>query len=191
MTTPLTKVLDNTNLGAYGRHLKQLPPESRLTRFGAPTSDYSIDQLILNMVYQPQQHRLWCAYRDGESVGWGHMSDCGDGVWELALSVDATHQRTGVGDAIIRELLQWSKLHGVTEVIMHCVEDNKTVQHLATRHGLRTVSRGDGERTATMEVPSPTALEVMGHRVDEQLQTLRELSNVQRRLIDNLMGIHR
>lgn len=191
MTQPLTRVLDSTDIGAYGTHLKQLPPASRQTRFGAPVSDYTIDQLILSMVYHPTQHRLWRAERDGVPVGWGHMSDCGDGVWELALSVDAEYQRTGVGDAIIKTLLQWSKLHGVAEVIMHCVEDNRTVQHLADRHGLRTVSRGDGERTAAMSVPSATPLEVISHRIDDQLQTLRELSSVQRRLIDNLMGIHR
>ncbi len=143
----------------YARHLKNLNNEDRHSRFGYHASDYNIDQLILNMCYHPKDHELWYARNDEQRVGWGHMAKNSDGTWELAVSVDKEFQRQGIANDLMEEMLIWAKFHHISEVYMHCIEDNRIIQHLAKKHELKTKERGDGERTAAIEVPEPNFVE--------------------------------
>lgn len=166
----------------YSRHLKALTPDDKISRFGYPASDYSIDQLILNMCYHPHDHELWYARDDGERVGWGHMAKNDDGSWELAVSVQKEFQRQGIGNQLITEMLAWSKFHKISELYMHCIEDNKVIQHLANKNELKTRSRGDGERTASIEIPNPTILETNTQLFKEQKEIFDEFGKLRNRL---------
>jgi GNAT superfamily N-acetyltransferase len=166
----------------YSRHLKALTPDDKVSRFGYPASDHSIDQLVLNMCYHPQDHELWYARDDGERVGWGHMAKNDDGSWELAVSVQKDFQRQGIGNQLITEMLAWAKFHKISEVYMHCIEDNRVIQHLANKNELRTRSRGDGERTAAIEVPNPTVFEANAQLFKEQKEIFDEFGKLRNRL---------
>ena len=166
----------------YSRHLKALKPDDKVSRFGYPASDHSIDQLVLNMCYHPQDHELWYARDDGDRVGWGHMAKNSDGSWELAVSVQKEFQRQGIGNQLITEMLAWAKFHHISEVYMHCIEDNRVIQHLANKNELRTRSRGDGERTATIEIPNPTIFEANTQMLKEQKEIFDEFGKLRNRL---------
>ena len=169
-------------IGDYSRHLKALTPEDKVSRFGYPASDHAIDQLILNMCYHPNDHELWYARDDGDRVGWGHMANNADGSWELAVSVNKDFQRQGIGHQLISEMLAWAKFHKISEVYMHCIEDNKVIQHLANKNELRTRSRGDGERTAAIEVPNPSFFEANAQLFKEQKEIFDEFGKLRNRL---------
>lgn len=169
-------------IGQYSAHLKALTPEDKISRFGYPASDHSIDQLVLNMCYHPADHELWYARDDGERVGWGHMAKNDDGSWELAVSVNKDYQRQGIGNQLITEMLAWAKFHHITEVYMHCIEGNRVIQHLAIKNELRTRSCGDGERTASIEVPQPTLLETNSQMFKEQKEIFDEFGKLRNRL---------
>lgn len=150
----MTVYIQHTNIykiTEYSRHLKNLTDGDRYSRFGYIISDYNIDKLILNMCYNPKDHELWYAKVGDVRVGWGHMAKNEDNSWELAVSIDHEYQRQGIGDQLISEMLTWAKFHQVSEVYMQCIEDNKVIQHLASKHDLKTKSRGAGERTAALE----------------------------------------
>lgn len=166
----------------YSRHLKNLPPEDRFSRFGFNISDSSIDQLILNMCYNPKDHELWYARTNDTRVGWGHLAKNEDDTWELAVSVDRNYQRQGVGNMLIQEMLTWAKVHHVSEIYMHCIEDNRVIQHLAKKHDLKTRGRRYGERTATLEVPDPTLTEVGIQKMKEQNEIINEIRKLQNKL---------
>jgi GNAT superfamily N-acetyltransferase len=169
-------------IGDYSRHLKSLTPEDKVSRFGYPASDHSIDQLILKMCYHPHDHELWYARDDGERVGWGHMAKNDDNSWELAVSVQKDFQRQGIGNQLIAEMLAWAKFHHITEVYMHCIEDNRVIQHLANKNELRTRTKGDGERTASIEVPNPTIFETNSQLFKEQKEIFDEFGKLRNRL---------
>lgn len=166
----------------YSRHLKALTPEDKNSRFGYPVSDHSIDQLMLSMCYHPQDHELWYARDDGERVGWGHMAKNNDGSWELAVSVQHNFQRQGIGHQLISEMLAWAKFHHINEVYMHYIEDNRVIQHLANKNNLKTRTRGDGERTASIEVPEPSFLEANTQLFKEQKEIFDEFGKLRNRL---------
>jgi GNAT superfamily N-acetyltransferase len=177
--------INHTNIyriGEYSKHLKELTLEDKISRFGYPVSEQSIDQLILGMCTHPSDHELWYAFDDNERVGWGHMAKNDDGSWELAVSVQHDQQRKGIGNQLITEMLAWAKFHHVHEVYMHCIENNRVIQHLSNKNNLKTKSRGDGERTAAIEVPSPTLFESTDQRFKEQTEIIREIGKLQKRL---------
>lgn len=172
-------------LSDYAKHLKALTPEDRGSRFGSAITDYGIDQIMLQMAYRPNDHQLWIAQDDeGDILGWGHMAQSFPSVWELAVSVEKAHQRKGVGDLLITEMLDWAKFHKINEVFMHCIEDNKVIQHLAAKHDLKTIERGYGERTAAIEVPPPTFFEMNEQFIKEQMEIRTEIARLYKRLAE-------
>jgi GNAT superfamily N-acetyltransferase len=166
----------------YARHLKNLSEEDRYSRFGYHASDYNIDQFILQMCYHPKDHELWFARNDDSRVGWGHMAKNQDGSWELAVSVDVEYQRQGVANMLMKEMLVWSKFHSIPEVYMHCIENNRVIQHLAQKHELKTRDKGDGERTAAIEVPEPNFVEVNTQLFKEQAEIVSEINRLRGKL---------
>lgn len=51
----------------------------------------------------------------------GHEPD-GKNQMIFGLAVLPTHQRQGIGAALLRHLIQWSKAHGMEQVILTCKE---------------------------------------------------------------------
>ena len=168
-------------INEYSKHLKNLPAEDRYSRFGYQAGDYNIDQLILEMCYHPGDHELWYARTDDKRVGWGHMCRNQDGSWELAVSVEHEYQRQGVGDKLIAEMLNFAKFHKIPEVYMHCIEANKVIQHLALKHDLKTRERGDGERTAALEVPEANVFESNAQLWKEHNEIMTEFARLRKR----------
>jgi GNAT superfamily N-acetyltransferase len=175
------RMVDWINLGEYGNHLKRLSDNDRRSRFGAMTNDTGIDNLILNMAYHPDNHRLWFASDNKQIFGWGHLAKQGNS-WELAVSVESEYQRKGVANRLIGEMLEWAKFHHVDQVFMHCIEENKAIQHLAFKHNLKTKERGYGERTAAIEVPEPTFLETNNSMMKEQSEILQDMAKLRMKL---------
>jgi GNAT superfamily N-acetyltransferase len=166
----------------YARHLKNLDQEDRYSRFGHPASDFNIDQMILSMCYHPKDHELWFARTDDGRVGWGHMCKNQDGSWELAVSVDKEYQRQGVANMLMTEMLVWAKFHSIPEVYMHCIENNRVIQHLAQKHELKTKEKGDGERTAAIAVPPPSFYENNTQLFKEQAEIVSEINRLRGKL---------
>jgi GNAT superfamily N-acetyltransferase len=175
-------------LGDYAKHLKGLTDQDKHSRFGSRVTDFAIDQLMLRIAYSPDNHKLWGAYNlEDEIIGWGHLASDGK-AWELAVSVDEEYQGNGIGSLLIQEMLEWAKFHHVEEVYMHCIEDNKTIQHLAAKHGLKTRERGYGERTAAIEVPEPSLLETNTQLLKEHAAIMADYRDLRKRLTDLWFG---
>lgn len=172
----------------YSEHLKNLTDEDKISRFGYMASNHTIDQMILTMCYQPKAHELWYARTEDKRVGWGHLAQNADNTWELAVSVQKDYQRQGIGNQLITEMLAWAKFHKINEVFMHCIEDNRVIQHLALKNELMTKQRGAGERTASIEVPEATFIEANTQRFKEQAEILREMGRLKNRLTELWMS---
>lgn len=172
-------------LDAYGRHLKNLSDDDRYTRFCYNIKNEHIDQLILNILYNQQEHHLFTATLEDKIVGFGHLAREGND-WELAVSVDSDLQGQGIGDKIMSFMIPWAKIHGVHNVFMHCITKNQKIQHLAVKHGLRTVERDGGEITSKVELPKATAVEYTAEFLKEQRELFDQIQNLQHQMVQNL-----
>lgn len=166
----------------YSTHLKNLSETDKISRFGYNANSQAIDQMILNMVYHPEDHELWYARTDTNRIGWGHMAKNNDGTWELALSVDNNYQNQGIGNMLISEMIQWAKVNHIDAVYMHCIESNKVVQHLARKHNLKTIDFSQGEKTAALTVPDPDLYEIGTQKLKEQALLVKQIGVLQKRL---------
>lgn len=163
----------------YSQHLKLLDAGDRRSRFGFEITDYAIDQLMLRIAYYPKDHKLWCALSNNEIVAWGHMAKTSsDSVYELAVSVDKQFQRKGIASKLIKEMLEWAKFNHVEKVFMHCIEENKVIQHLALKHNLTTRERLTGERTAAIELSRPSWIEASNQLWKEHAQLLEDFAQL-------------
>lgn len=172
-------------LDAYAQHLKKLSPEDKLTRFCYAIKDEAIDQLILNILYNQPDHHLFTATEDDVIVGFGHLAREGDD-WEFAVSVDSDYQGQGIANKLLGFIIPWAQIHGVHNVYMHCIAQNQKIQHLARKHGLRTVDRDGGEITSRVELPAPTAVDYTAEFLKEQRELYNQIQILQRQMVQNL-----
>lgn len=172
-------------LDVYAQHLKKLSPEDKLTRFCYTIKNEAIDQLILNILYNQQDHHLFTATVDNVVVGFGHLAREGND-WEFAVSVDSKYQGQGIANKLLGFIIPWAQIHGVHNVYMHCIAQNQKIQHLARKHGLRTVDRDGGEITSRVELPTPTAVDYTAEFLKEQRELYDQIQSLQRRMVQNL-----
>ena len=172
-------------LGEYGQHLKRLSAEDRYTRFCYNIRDEQIDQFILRILYDQQDHHLFTASLDGAIIGFGHLAREGND-WELAVSVDSAYQGQGIADKLMSFMIPWAQIHGVNNVFMHCITQNQKIQHLARKHGLKTIDRDGTEVTSRVELPRPTAIEYTSEFLKEQRDIYNQIQVLQRKMIENL-----
>ena len=64
---------------------------------------------------------------------------------------------------------------------MHCIEDNKVIQHLAVKHNLKTKSRTPGERTAALSVPEANVFEANAQLWKEHNEIMTEFAKLRKR----------
>ena len=176
---------DLTVLADYAGHLKNLSDTDRYTRFCYNIKDENIDQFILSMLYNFDDHHLFTATANDKIIGFGHLAREGDD-WELAVSVDSAYQGQGVADKIMSFMIDWGKTRSVHSVFMHCITQNAKIQHLARKHGLRMVERDGAEVTSRVDLPPPTPLDYTTEFIREQRQLLEQMTEIQRRMLANL-----
>ena len=172
------------HLAEYAIHLKNLTEQDRYTRFGYAVSPESIDAMILNMLYHQDQHHLFTYYQDNHIVGFGHLAR-NETDWELAVSVDYEYQGRGIAGELMTHMIAWGKVHGVHAVFMHCITDNQKIQHLARKHGLKTMSRAGHEITAQVRLPDATVLDYTANFVAEQQELAKDIAKLQRTWLKN------
>lgn len=171
-------------LKEYAAHLKSLNSEDTYTRFGFAANTATVDQLILNILYHPADHHIFTYYTDDHIVGFGHLAREGND-WELAVSVERQYQGQGIGDQLIDHMIAWGKVHGVEAVFMHCITDNQKIQHLARKHGLKTIDRSGHEITAQVKLPEPTIFDYTNNFVREQTELATDIVKLQRTWFKN------
>jgi GNAT superfamily N-acetyltransferase len=176
---------DVSALAHYANHLKHLSDEDRYTRFCYAIKDENIDQFILTILYNADDHHLFTAEINDNVVGFGHLAREGTD-WELAVSVDGKYQGRGAADQLMDFMIEWGKTRGIHSVFMHCITQNQKIQHLARKHGLRMIDRDGAEVTSRVELPLPTPMDYTADFLREQRELLEQMTEIQRRLLANL-----
>jgi GNAT superfamily N-acetyltransferase len=177
-------------LDLYAHHLKNLSDNDKFTRFGYNISDASVDKFILSILYNKKDNHLFTATANNVIVGYGHLAR-DHGGWELAVSVDQNFQNQGIASNLIEFMIDWAKVRGISSLYMHCIHDNKKIQHLSTKHGLKVVLRDGQDLTAKMELPAPDALDYTTQYFREQRELLTQIIDLQKQLVEHMspMGI--
>ena len=114
----------------------------------------------------------------------------GDGVPEIAFSVEACVRRQGVGSILFKRLLSEARWKGYRRLRVTTGASNEAMRALASKFGAHLVFR-HGESTGTIEVNQAPQSELAKLAIDAPLNATRAVMNLNRawwRLLANMYG---
>lgn len=99
----------------------------------------------LNAANPAERYDLF-VWHDDAIVGWGFLWDIRTEKPSLGLGVADTHQRKGVGRALMSALMQWAADQTLPEVHLIAVRDNAPAIRLYQSFGFRITGERHDER---------------------------------------------
>ena len=142
------------------KHLLSLDKEDLRLRFGYTPTDSIIEQYVTNS-WDKVDHRWYGIYHpeyDGV-VATLHAAQMDSETAELGFTVCKELRRHGLGDALFNRGAVWAKARGIKKLFMHCLSENRAVQHIAKKNGMHVVTMFGGEAEADLALPyDPAAI---------------------------------
>jgi GNAT superfamily N-acetyltransferase len=153
--------------GKYRTHLKSLDADSKILRFGYPISDAVLDQLCDKFEADPANNILFCIEdEDLKFVAVGHIAL--QDQMELAFSVLKEHQGKGMGNKLMKRIIQWCRINNRLKGCMVCLSTNAAIRHLCIKYGIH-IYNDHGETLADIELDSPNITTYIREATDVNL----------------------
>ena len=153
--------------GKVRDHLLRLDPENRRLRlFGRVGDDYI--ETYSETLFATGDIVLGC-FVDGELRAVGELRHQGD-LWrpvaEVAITVERPFQNSGIGTALLRQLVEFAQNRSIRTLHLFCLLDNHRMQSVARKLGgeLMVV---DGEVEADINPPWPTCWSLIDEALAE------------------------
>ena len=172
--------LDSTEFHRYKLHLLSLDEESRYMRFGYHIRTDQIRELCKRWQENADKHVIFAIENeDLEVVGIAHIS-LEDEPAELAFSVLKECQGQGMGDALMARAIEYCQNHNIKTGCMVCLGSNDKIKSLARKHGI-LVRTEQGDASAEISIPSPSALSIWNEAVNDSLSKFDHLGKARRK----------
>ncbi len=158
-SSPITfRALNEPDMHALIRTVDRSSPGSRRARFHEPLSSLPLgwarricraatDRVAVAAVVRSHQHHLWKVSgaamgdpADDEIVALAQVEP-GVGAGELAILVEDSYQREGLGRLVVTAALTAAAVRGTTQVHAHLLPDNDGIQRLLEALELPLVRR--------------------------------------------------
>jgi ribosomal protein S18 acetylase RimI-like enzyme len=94
---------------------------------------------FINTVFDLDLDASRIAFRDGEAVGLGNLNRRGEDAWIGGLGVVTSARRAGVGEALMREVHEQAREHGVRRVWLEVIVENSSAVSLYEKLGYEVV----------------------------------------------------
>ena len=136
-----------------GEFLSHLSPASAYSRFLTGLSGVPSRRLLTALLPERPRGGALLGFLDGALVGhglWVRLAD--PTVAEIALVVADTHQRRGIGTALAGALSEDLVAHGVADIEVFSISDNRAVARMVARAAPAARRELDGP-TATWTFP--------------------------------------
>lgn len=140
----LVATLDNTDKPAILEHLLRLTPNDRYTRFFAAVGDSIIERYV-NMTINLNLEKSFGIFAEDRKtlIAFAHVTgeertSSGKRA-ELGISVDTEYRNAGLAQRLLDRIIIYCKAHDINTLYMSCLRENRAMQHLASKSGLRVV----------------------------------------------------
>jgi GNAT superfamily N-acetyltransferase len=141
-------------------HLLRLDPESRASRFGAPVSDYFIEQYAARALGRDAVVHGY--FVDGILRGCGELrgfETLAPRAAEAAFSIEKAFQNNGVGSALMARTILAARNRGIKKLYMNCLSHNHPMQAIARKyHADLKFESGDVVAEIANPLPNPLSL---------------------------------
>ena len=129
--------------------------EDRRLRFGFQIPETSIKEYIDNSIkYDYGYCSMWFVVDDGDRiVATCHVSLHPDTkTAEMGCTVSPEFRNQKVGQELFNRGVTWARMAGAEHVFMHCLSENKVIQHIAKKGGMTVVTIDPSEKESTIQV---------------------------------------
>ena len=173
-------------------HFLQLSADDRRLRFGATLSDESVIDYIQRIDFE-SDGIFAVSDDDLRLIGVVHIAHVThvDSGAELGLSVLDGARGMGIGNALFARATMYLRNRAVREVIIHCLNENAAMMHLAHKHGMH-LSRDGTDSEARLTLPLATSETIMLEWLQDQqasyVDTLRENTRLARSMLSILQA---
>ena len=138
---------------AIESHLYRLNSEDRRLRFCSTLTNVAISNYVEAL--DPWDYAAFGAYDGRKLIAFLHVGRCSDGA-EIGISVDEVHRGSGIARSLLQRAHTFCLSHGVHELYMSCLSENRKMQHLARSEGLQ-LKLLDGEYSAAVTIDATPA----------------------------------
>jgi RimJ/RimL family protein N-acetyltransferase len=129
--------------------------EDRRLRFGFEAPDTSVKEYINKSIdYDYGYCSMWFVVDEGDRiVATCHVSlNKETNTAEMGCTVSPDFRNQKVGQELFNRGITWARMAGAEHVFMHCLSENKIIQHIAKKGGMTVVTIDPSEKESTIQV---------------------------------------
>jgi len=146
-----TRILLPNEFDLYQTHVMNLDSQSRFCRFGGYLNDGAVKAYLDNLKYT--QNIIIGHFDNNQLAGAALISFDSlfkKEICELALSVDQSYRKRGLGKKLFKRAMLWACNLGFKKIHIQCLQQNQWTVKQAKKLGFQ-LSNEEGEVYATME----------------------------------------
>lgn len=153
MVTPI-KLSSDLQRQEVINHLLSLDRDDLRLRFGYTPTDSIIEKYVNESWCNNEDRWFGIYHKDYEGlVGTLHAAQMNDDIAEFGFTVDKQLRGQGLGDTLFKRAYTWAKSRGIKKVFMHCLSENKAIQHIAKKNDMNVIRLNGGEAEADLVLP--------------------------------------
>ena len=174
--------LDDADKSAILFHLKRLNTEDRYMRFFAAVSDSVLESYVetgLNLA-KSKAFGIFDPSQKEKLIALAHLSTeekiANECRAELGISVDENFRNIGLAKRLLDRVLVHCKAKNIKTIFMSCLRQNKKMQNLAKKAGLRVILEHE-DALAELNLPE--------YPMDKAVSISHEIAYEQIAIMDN------
>lgn len=120
------------------KHLVDLSPESKRMRFFSNISEAGVNAYVDRINWKKDV--CFGVYSGNTLTAFVHLAYSDGDQYELGISVSEDSRGEGLAKTLMQRVITWCKANGVTKLVMECLRENKGMQHISKKLGMRIVN---------------------------------------------------
>ena len=157
-----TRFLSTDEYHWYGDWLRDQDENTKQSFFGMTVSDYFIDNLVNTFVQNKDNNYFLVAEQNGIWIGTIHIAIVNTDEVEFGVIIDVGNRKKGIANQLMNEAIIWARNRGYTNLYMHCLKENRAIQHLCEKHGLEIKKEVSGTEVDTRVKLPPASVTSVG-----------------------------
>ena len=126
----------------------------RRLRFGYEAPDSSVKKYIEDSLYNFGTINMWFVVEDeSKLIATCHVAlNRETNTAEMGCTVSPDYRNQKIGQELFNRGITWARMAGAENVFMHCLSENKTIQHIAQKGGMTVVTIDPSEKESTIQI---------------------------------------
>lgn len=171
-------------------HFLRLDQDSRYSRFCFSISDGSLSTYVDKMNFN--KDGIFAVFNSNlEIIGIGEcvLNPKDKNIAEVGFSIEKPYQGKGLGNKLMKRVIQFAHSHQVDILEMFCLSTNAKSMHLAKKHGLK-IKQEYGESHALIDLPKNLFIQsLINEQIEDTFANVQIGQAMQYQLVEQLTSL--